>query len=82
MLSVFGSNNHCEQLHNLMKNIKSITRMNLTDKHLERCMWITTAETEPVIGHNSSKVVQISQYWQILLKKIIEWCVNLFVIVS
>jgi hypothetical protein len=33
--SVFGSNCHCEQLFDLMKNVKSGIRARLTAEHLE-----------------------------------------------
>jgi hypothetical protein len=55
-MSVFGSNYRCEQLFNLMNNVKSRTRARLTDGHLEGCMRIT-----PEIKHGIEKVMKQKQ---------------------
>jgi hypothetical protein len=44
MLSVFGSKYRCEQLLNLMKNVKSRTRTRLTDECVEGYVWIAATE--------------------------------------
>lgn len=44
MLSLFGGTHYSEQLFSVMKNVKSRTRMHLTDEYLEGCMRITIAE--------------------------------------
>jgi hypothetical protein len=43
-MSVFGSQYRCEQLRNLMKNVKSRARTILTDEHLQGCMQIAATE--------------------------------------
>jgi hypothetical protein len=45
-MPVFGSNYLCEQPFSI-KNVKSWTRLRLTDEHLEGFIWIVTTEIKP-----------------------------------
>jgi hypothetical protein len=58
MWLVSGTTCLCEQLYTLMKNVKSRTRMCLTDKHLEGCIQIATKEIKPDI----EKLLKQKQY--------------------
>jgi hypothetical protein len=49
MLSVFGSNYYCEQ------NIKTRTRLCLSDEHLEGCMRIAATEVKLILKDYASK---------------------------
>jgi hypothetical protein len=59
--SLYDSNYWCEQLFSLMKEIKSRTRMHLTNEHLVGCMQITT-EIKPDVErfHQAKAVSNIS----------------------
>jgi hypothetical protein len=49
-MPVFGSNYCCEQLFSSMKNVKSRTRIYLTNEHIKGCMQITTTDIKPDIS--------------------------------
>jgi hypothetical protein len=80
-LSVTVSNCRCEQLFSKMKNVKSRTWVRLTDEHLQGWRRIVATEIKADIERSRMKKQhQMSHCWIILLKKIIEWYMNLLII--